>query len=150
MTCQAWWLLGRSYGVREEGLIRNCEQAPLSGGLRDSRQVNGEIGYLWVVSRGMLTEESEVPAKSLQLCLTLCDLINYSLPGSSVQWDSPGKNSRVGCHALFEGIFPTQGSNPHVFTPPALSGRFFTTSTAWEAWAHCVGMYCKQWLEDTL
>ena len=27
-------------------------------------------------------------------------------------WDSPGKNPRVGCHALFQGIFPTQGVNP--------------------------------------
>ena len=27
-------------------------------------------------------------------------------------WDSPGKNTGVGCHALFQGIFPTQGSNP--------------------------------------
>ena len=27
-------------------------------------------------------------------------------------WDSPGKNGRVGCHALLQGIFPTQGSNP--------------------------------------
>ena len=31
-------------------------------------------------------------------------------------WDSPGKNAGVGCHALLQGIFPTQGSNsglPH-------------------------------------
>ena len=27
-------------------------------------------------------------------------------------WDSPGKNPGVGCHALLQGIFPTQGSNP--------------------------------------
>ena len=27
-------------------------------------------------------------------------------------WDSPGKNSGVGCHALLQGIFPTQGLNP--------------------------------------
>ena len=27
-------------------------------------------------------------------------------------WDSPGKNIGVGCHALLQGIFPTQGSNP--------------------------------------
>ena len=27
-------------------------------------------------------------------------------------WDSPGKNTRVGCHALLQRIFPTQGSNP--------------------------------------
>ena len=27
-------------------------------------------------------------------------------------WESPGKNTGVGCHALLQGIFPTQGSNP--------------------------------------
>ena len=27
-------------------------------------------------------------------------------------WDSPGKNTRVGCHALLQGIFPTQVQNP--------------------------------------
>ena len=26
--------------------------------------------------------------------------------------DSPGKNTGVSCHALLQGIFPTQGSNP--------------------------------------
>ena len=28
-------------------------------------------------------------------------------------WDSPGKNTGVGCHALLQGILLTQGSNPH-------------------------------------
>ena len=28
-------------------------------------------------------------------------------------WDFPSKNTRVGCHLLLQGIFPTQGSNPH-------------------------------------
>ena len=27
-------------------------------------------------------------------------------------WESPGKNSGVGCHFLLQGIFPTQGLNP--------------------------------------
>ena len=27
-------------------------------------------------------------------------------------WDSPGKNTGVGCHFLLQGIFPTQRSNP--------------------------------------
>ena len=27
-------------------------------------------------------------------------------------WDSPGKNTGVGCQALLQEIFPTQGSNP--------------------------------------
>ena len=29
-------------------------------------------------------------------------------------WDSPGKNSGVVCHALLQGIFSTQGLNPHL------------------------------------
>ena len=48
----------------------------------------------------------------VQLCSTLCDPTNCSLPGSSILGYSPGKNSGVGCHALLQGIFPTQGSNP--------------------------------------
>jgi len=47
-----------------------------------------------------------------QSCPTLCDPMDYSLPGSSVHGDSPSKNARVNCHALLQGIFPTQGSNP--------------------------------------
>ena len=29
-------------------------------------------------------------------------------------WDSPDKNTGVDCHVLLQGIFPTQGSNPHL------------------------------------
>ena len=47
-----------------------------------------------------------------QLCPTLCDPMDYSPPGSSVHGDSPGKNTGVGCHALLQGIFPTQRLNP--------------------------------------
>ena len=46
-----------------------------------------------------------------QLYPTLCDPMDYSPPGSSVHGDSPGKNTRVSCHALLRGIFPTQGLN---------------------------------------
>ena len=46
-----------------------------------------------------------------QLCPTLCNPMDWSPPGSSVHGDSPGKNTGVGCHALLQGIFPTQGSN---------------------------------------
>ena len=38
--------------------------------------------------------------------------MDCSLPGSSVHGDSPGKNTRLGCHALLQGIFQTQGLNP--------------------------------------
>jgi len=53
-------------------------------------------------------------AKSFQSCPTLCNPMNCSLRGSSVHGDSPGKNTGVGCHALLQGIFLTQGSNPHL------------------------------------
>ena len=42
-------------------------------------------------------------AKSLQSCLTLCDPIDISPPGSPISrilQDSPGKNTGVGCHFL--------------------------------------------------
>ena len=45
-------------------------------------------------------------------CLTLCDPTDCSPPGSSVHGVSPDKNTGVGLHALLQGIFPTQGSNP--------------------------------------
>ena len=46
-----------------------------------------------------------------QSCQTLCDPMNCSPPGSFVHGKSPGKNTGVGCHALLQGIFLTQGSN---------------------------------------
>ena len=51
-----------------------------------------------------------------QSCLTLCDLMDCSPPGSSVRGDSPSKNTGVSFHALLQGIFPTQRLNsglPH-------------------------------------
>ena len=51
-------------------------------------------------------------AKSLQLCLTLCDTMEP--PRLLCPWDSPGKNTGVGCHALLQGIFLTQGLNQHL------------------------------------
>ena len=47
-----------------------------------------------------------------QLWPILCDPVDCSSPGSSVHDDRPGKNPRVGCHFLLQGIFPTQGPKP--------------------------------------
>ena len=44
----------------------------------------------------------------------LCNAMDCSLPGSSYTWDSPGNNTEMGCHAILQGIFPTQGSNLHL------------------------------------
>ena len=43
-----------------------------------------------------------------------CGLVNYAhkarFPNKTL-WNSPGKNTGVGCHSLLHGIFPIQGSN---------------------------------------
>ena len=51
--------------------------------------------------------------KSLQLGLTLQP---YGLSPARLlcPWDSPDKNTTVGCHALLQGIFPIQGLNPYL------------------------------------
>ena len=53
-------------------------------------------------------EACEVP----QLCLTLCDSMDYTVHGIYSSWNSPGQNTRVGSLSLLQGIYPTQGSNP--------------------------------------
>ena len=55
-----------------------------------------------------------IRAKSLQLCPTLYDLTDCSPPGFSVRGDSPGKNTGMGCRALFQRVFPNQWLNPHL------------------------------------
>ena len=65
----------------------------------------------------------------VQSYLTLCDPMDCSPPGSSVCGDSPGKNTKEGYHALLQGIFPTQGSNPgllycrQIFLPSEPPGK---------------------------
>ena len=46
--------------------------------------------------------------KSPQSCLTLCNPMD---PRLFCSWDSPGKNTGVGCYFLLQEIFPTQGLN---------------------------------------
>ena len=72
-------------------------------------------------------------AKSLQLCMTL--RLHGLQPARFVcLWDSPGKNLEVGCHALFQRIFPAQGLNPYLFLMTlSLAGTFFIASTTCEA-----------------
>ena len=45
-----------------------------------------------------------------QSCPTLCNPLDCSPPGFSDHGDSPGNNTGVSCHALLQGIFPTQQS----------------------------------------
>ena len=53
-----------------------------------------------------------------QLCLTLCDPLDCSPPGCSCPWNFSGENTGVGCCALLQGIFLTQGWNMRVLCLP--------------------------------
>ena len=68
-------------------------------------------------------------AKMLQSCLTFCDPMDCSPPGSSVHRISRQEYLRVLlCHP--PGIILTRDQT---LKSPALASGFFTTSTTWEA-----------------
>ena len=43
-----------------------------------------------------------------QSCLTLCNPHGLQPTRLLCPWDSPGKNTGVGCHSLLQEIFPSQ------------------------------------------
>ena len=80
-------------------------------------QLYGSLSILWHCLSYLITENwkwshsvvsDSLWPHGLQPTRLLCPL------------DSPGKNTGVGCHFLLQGIFPTQGSNPHLLVSPAL------------------------------
>ena len=71
-------------------------------GRRESVSTNqGDLPSWWKVK--MLVAQSSP---------TLCDPHGLKLARLLRLGDSPGKNTRVDCHSLLQGIFPTQRSNP--------------------------------------
>ena len=54
------------------------------------------------------------------ICVPSCSVMSdFATPWTlawqaSLPWDFPGWNTGVGCQFLLQGIFPTQGSNPHL------------------------------------
>ena len=60
-----------------------------------------------------------------QLCLTLCDPMDYIACQAPLSIHFPGKNTGVACHFLLQGIFPTQEWNLHLCL--RLVGKLFTT-----------------------
>ena len=80
-----------------------------------------------------------------QSYLTLCDPMDCSQPGFSVHGNCPGKNTGVGCHALLQGIFLTQGSNPgllHIWKTKESRGKRFSLGGGKGAQSHT---WCALW-----
>ena len=86
----------------------------------------------------------------LELKLCCCCLSRHvtsaSLwPGFSVHRDSLGKNTGVGCCFLLQGIFPTQGSNPHLLMSSALADEICTAEqlSNWTSQLQTLLLECK-------
>ena len=97
-----------------EGSLKLCPLAfsPSSHPLRLHPHVLQK--YLWDQSPPRSLPASDSATPQLQPARLLCP------------WDSPGKNTGVGCHFLLQGIFPA--SQPRNRTSsPAMAGTFFTT-----------------------
>ena len=60
--------------------------------------------------------------------------VDCSPPDSSVHGDSPNKNTGVGCCALLQKIFQTQGSKPSLTSPSLACGLFTSSSTCKAQW----------------
>ena len=70
----------------------------------------------WVASM-FIIHHSRMYAMLFQSCLTICNPVYCSLPGSSVHEESPGKCTEVICHALLQGIFLTHELNSLLMSP---------------------------------
>ena len=71
-------------------------------------------------------------AKLLQLCLTLCDPMDCSCQ-APLSMGFSRQESWSGLPCPPSGTLPNLGIEPTSLMSPALAGRFFTTSTTWEA-----------------
>ena len=69
-------------------------------------------------------------------------------------WDSPGKNTGVGCRVLLQGTFPTQGLNLNLFCllhwqvgslPPALPGKSLCSYSTVILQTICSGVKSTSW-----
>ena len=84
---------------------------------KEKRYLHAPKKQCWYIFLSkLLGKERAMLCLVTQLCPTLCNPMDCSPPGSSVHRDSSGKNTGVGCHALLQDIFPTQGWNsdlPH-------------------------------------
>ena len=77
-----------------------------------------------------------------QLCPTLCDSMDCSLPGSFIRpWDFPGKSTGVGCHFLLQGDLPDPEIEPG--SPTLLADAFTIWATREVRTWHGVGIKLK-------
>ena len=78
--------------------------------------VGGNVN--WYSHYGKYIDVPQIIKTTIYCCCVSHSVMSDSLQRHGLQpirllcpWDSPGKNTGAGCHALLQGIFLTQGSN---------------------------------------
>ena len=90
------------------------------------------LGFFWEWWKSSAILDIGACMLSLQLCLTLCDAVECSSPGSSVHGIlQAGILEWVAM--LSSGDLPEPGIKPVSPMSPALAGRFFITSITWDS-----------------
>ena len=88
----------------------------------------------------------KVKVSITQLCLTLRDFMDCSLPDSSMRFSRQESLSGLPCPP--PGHLPDPGIELACFMCPALTGGFFTTSAIWEAQeAHASPLFLSFYLD---
>ena len=104
----AWWLL--SYYSQYSHTVAKVKSPNIFSALFCQENIIHTFneGCVWIL----------VPALTLESKSVSCSVVSDSLRPHGLYparllcpWDSPGKNTGVGCHSVLQGIFPTQGSN---------------------------------------
>ena len=112
-----------------------CRGAP--GSIREQKEQEERVDENFTVSPPRKTKQDRISrlvrAKLLQSCPTLCDPMDGSPPGSSVQGFSRQEYWEWVAMPSPPRDLPDQGIEPVSLTSPTLACRFFTTSTTWEA-----------------
>ena len=88
------------------------------------------------VPRAVQSTARVVVHLATQSCPTLCDPMDWGLPGFFVHGDSSGKNTGVGCHALLQGIFLTQESNQDLLHCRQILYQLSYQGSPCKAWAN--------------
>ena len=83
-------------------LLENDQVIHLKSGILAPLVMKFDFDQYWGWGQVWESDMIDTVVLVFQLCLTLCNPMDYSPPGSSAHGHSPGKNTGVGCHSLLQ------------------------------------------------
>ena len=98
-----------SFGEGASGLGKPSEPLPLAGASLKTLEAPGMFQNYGLPEPPNYPSHRGCCCLVTKSCLTLMTRIRLLCP-----WEFPGKNTGMGCCFLLQGIFPSQGSNPHL------------------------------------